>query len=161
MALSLHSYRTLQMGMKDLQENIRKISGTDQMKIFSISHAISLICDCLIMDDMTFTLEYGDEPGFPIPDKANRQAHYKAELQQGGCLKYFTNAIGAPQDMIADLKSRIATEGRQHIRQATSSLIRGPIVSAGVLRFNPQGVASAVHDLKLAIALLDEGNRVW
>lgn len=63
--------------------------------------------------------------------------------------------------MIADLNSRIATEGRQHIRKATSSLIHGRIVSAGVLRFNPQGVASAVHDLKLAIALLDEGNRVW
>ncbi|CDR36547.1 RHTO0S02e03598g1_1 [Rhodotorula toruloides] len=108
---------------------------------------------------MTFTLEHGDEPGFPIPDKIITLT--KAELQQGGCLKYFTNAIWAPQDMIADLNSRIATEGRQHIRKATSSLIHERIVSAGVLRFNPQGVASAVHDLKLAIALLDEGNRVW
>ncbi|BGO97335.1 hypothetical protein NBRC10513v2_001256 [Rhodotorula toruloides] len=137
MALSLHSYRTLQMGMKDLQENNRKIPGTDQMKIFAFSHAISLICECLVMDDMTFALEYGDEPGFPIPDKIDKLI--KAELQQGGCLKYFTGAIWAPRAIIADLNSRVATEGRQHIRQATSALIRGRIVSAGVLRFNPQG----------------------
>ncbi|BGO89141.1 hypothetical protein NBRC10512v2_001088 [Rhodotorula toruloides] len=139
MALSLYSYRALQMGMKDLQEDIRKIPGTDQFKINPDSHALSLI---RIQPSQIITLT-------------------KAELQQGGCLKYFTNAIWAPQDMIADLNSRIATEGRQHIRKATSSLIHERIVSAGVLRFNPQGVASAVHDLKLAIALLDEGNRVW
>lgn len=82
-------------------------------------------------------------------------------MQSANSLKYFQDAIWAARDIITDLDKRLATETRQDVRRAVSTIIRGRVVSAGLLGFSKDQRGGAVRELKLALAVLEEGNRKW
>ncbi|BGO89147.1 hypothetical protein NBRC10512_003529 [Rhodotorula toruloides] len=158
MALSVSAAENCQSGLRTLEENVMRMPD-GQLMFRAFTNGLAELCECLITDESAFFLPRGEDPQFPLVSKI--QHVILNELQSANSLKYFQNAIWAARDIIADLDKRLATETRQDVRRAVSTIIRGRVVSAGLLGFNKDQRGGAVRELKLALAVLEEGNRKW
>ncbi|GAA5998000.1 tetratricopeptide repeat protein [Rhodotorula paludigena] len=138
----------------------KQISLMPDGKNVSITNgdALAELAECLILDELSFYIVAGNDPKFPLPQKLTKMLVGEIELFKA--TRYFTNAVWSARDIIADLDKRIAKEGRQFVRMATASLIRSRIVSSAILNVNGDR-AAAVQHLKLALGLLEEGNKKW
>ncbi|BGO97171.1 Proteophosphoglycan ppg4 [Rhodotorula toruloides ATCC 204091] len=157
-ALAVYAADACHEGMLQVDQNLVKVSDS-QFQFTPFTDALANLCDCLVTDRSGFYLRPGRDPSFPTERKI--QEIIKGELNEARCTKYFTNAIWQAKEIIADLDRRLATEGRDAIRRAVSTIIRGRIVSAGMLALGEKDRGAEVRELKLALALLEEGNRVW
>ncbi|BGP45548.1 hypothetical protein JCM10450v2_001367 [Rhodotorula kratochvilovae] len=158
MAVSVAAAESCAKGLAQVERSVVPMGG-EQVQATAFTFAIADICECIITDETAFFLESEQDAKMQLPAKL--EFLLKFELQAGGCLKYFTNAVWSPKDTITDLDRRIAIDGQQRIRQTCSALIRGRVVSAFLLGSVQGERGPAILELKRALALLDEGNRKW
>ncbi|BGP18969.1 hypothetical protein JCM10213v2_007049 [Rhodosporidiobolus nylandii] len=156
--LSLHAYHSCKQGMEQLDDvlKVRHPNGTIEGNLSS--QVVPNIAECILLDEHGFFVPYGKDPKFPLGDKFNLIVI--SEIRYHGGDKYFMNARWSAKDIIADMDKRLKTEGRERIRRLCSQLIRGLVIMSFSLSVkNEQG--AAIAQIKLAIALHEEGNRVW
>ncbi|GAA5856567.1 hypothetical protein JCM9279_005502, partial [Rhodotorula babjevae] len=125
----------------------------------AFTNALAEICECVVTDQRQFVLGAGSHPTATLNKKLPQLIRF--ELEHGGCFKYFTGSRWSARDIIDDLDKRIATDGRQRVRQVCSSLIRGRIIIAFLVSTFQREPGPAILEAKLAVSLLDEGNKKW
>ncbi|GAA6042640.1 hypothetical protein JCM8097_008261 [Rhodosporidiobolus ruineniae] len=123
------------------------------------SLALPDIAECILLDETAFLIPAGKDPiKFPLAKKL--ELALQCELNYHECLKYFANAVWSPKDIVDDMEKRRLSEGQERVRRSCSILVRQQVIS-GFLLTTKGNPGSAVSCLKLALGIIEEGQKKW
>ncbi|GAA6012323.1 hypothetical protein JCM10207_002804 [Rhodosporidiobolus poonsookiae] len=158
LALSCNAWNSCKQGMAQLDDCMRTLHPNGAIEGMFSSQVVPDIAECILTDETGFHIPIGKDPKFPLAKKFD--SIVLNEIRYHGGDKYFMNARWDAKDIVADMDKRVRTDGREKIRRLCSQMIRGLVIMAfaQMLRSDYGG---AISQMKLAIGILEEGNRVW
>ncbi|GAA5954373.1 hypothetical protein JCM8115_004566 [Rhodotorula mucilaginosa] len=121
------------------------------------AYTLSGLVDTILTDHAAFHITWTPKDGQSLLEKLTHIL--QAESTYGDFAKYLNGKWNGDK-IIDDLDKQIAEKGRHQVRRMTASVIYGRIITAFLTTTSSQwGIA--VESYKLAIDILEAGNRKW
>ncbi|GAA5870656.1 hypothetical protein JCM16303_001549 [Sporobolomyces ruberrimus] len=159
LALLMANYELGLQGFQKLENNVGKVRGLVGGGGGG-SNTNQELSECIMVDSRTFIVTKGSDPSMSLSDKLNALGRIDAQALR--LSRYYDQMMAYDgKAMVADLNRRIAQgESWSIVRRSCSVLSRGNIVNAFIER-QYKRYGEAVKLARMAVDVLEEGNRLW